>query len=94
LHRAIESSNWGGERDNVREFAQAPGDGWRSERDMTTDLPLRGVPAVVTGASRGIGSLIAARLAATGAPVAVVYRSDDAAAAEWSRRSTPKGGTL
>ncbi|NEB79764.1 SDR family NAD(P)-dependent oxidoreductase, partial [Streptomyces sp. SID14478] len=36
--------------------------------------------ALVTGASRGLGAVIARRLAAAGHPVAVVYRSDAAAA--------------
>jgi 3-oxoacyl-[acyl-carrier protein] reductase len=43
---------------------------------------LSGVPAVVTGASRGIGAAVATTLAELGAPVAVVYRSDDESAAK------------
>jgi 3-oxoacyl-[acyl-carrier protein] reductase len=41
---------------------------------------LAGVPAVVTGGSRGIGAAVSRTLAALGAPVAVVYRSDAEAA--------------
>ncbi|MEW6470806.1 MAG: 3-oxoacyl-ACP reductase family protein [Actinomycetota bacterium] len=41
---------------------------------------LAGIPAVVTGASRGIGAAVARTLAALGAPVAVAYRSEEEAA--------------
>ena len=44
------------------------------------DLGLRGVPALVTGASRGLGRAIALALAAEGARVAVDYRGDAAPA--------------
>jgi 3-oxoacyl-[acyl-carrier protein] reductase len=43
---------------------------------------LAGIPAVVTGASRGIGAAVATTLARLGAPVAVVYRTDDQSAAK------------
>jgi len=43
---------------------------------------LAGIPAVVTGGSRGIGAAVAATLARLGAPVAVVYHSDDESAAK------------
>jgi 3-oxoacyl-[acyl-carrier protein] reductase len=43
---------------------------------------LAGIPAVVTGASRGIGTAVAQTLAGLGAAVAVVYRSDEEAAAK------------
>eukprot|EP01051_Picozoa_sp_SAG22_P025411 SAG22_NODE_7514_length_732_cov_1.462875_1_plen_82_part_01 len=45
-------------------------------------LPLSGQIALVTGGGRGIGRAISAVLAARGAKVAVVYRSDAAAAEE------------
>jgi 3-oxoacyl-[acyl-carrier protein] reductase len=40
------------------------------------DLGLRGTPALVTGASRGLGRAIALALAAEGAKVAIGYRSE------------------
>ena len=48
---------------------------------MSTFDP-RGVRALVTGGSRGIGAAIARRLAAVGHPVIVNYRSGEEAAAE------------
>lgn len=43
---------------------------------------LAGIPAVVTGGSRGIGAAVARTLAALGAAVAVTYRSDEESAAK------------
>lgn len=43
---------------------------------------LKGKVAVITGGSRGIGKAAAQKLASLGADIAVVYRSEDAAAAE------------
>lgn len=43
---------------------------------------LKGKVAVITGGSRGIGKATAQKLASLGADIAVVYRSEDAAAAE------------
>ena len=46
----------------------------------------------MTGASRGIGAAIAARLAAAGAPVALVYRSDEDAAVKVAKDIQASGG--
>ena len=43
-------------------------------------IDLSGQVALVTGSSRGIGAVIAARLAAAGASVGINYRSNAAAA--------------
>lgn len=43
---------------------------------------LKGKVAVITGGSRGIGKATAQKLASLGADIAVVYRSEDAAAAQ------------
>ena len=43
---------------------------------------LKGKVAVITGGSRGIGKATAQKLASLGADIAVVYRSEDAAAAD------------
>jgi 3-oxoacyl-[acyl-carrier protein] reductase len=48
--------------------------------------------ALVTGGSRGIGAATCARLAADGWPVAVVYRSDEAAATAVVDEITDAGG--
>jgi NAD(P)-dependent dehydrogenase (short-subunit alcohol dehydrogenase family) len=45
---------------------------------MTGTLPLQGKVAIVTGAARGIGSVVCAYLAQDGAHLALVGRSDDA----------------
>ena len=46
-------------------------------------MKLKGKVAIVTGGSQGIGEAIAVRYGAEGARVAVVYHSNDAAAAPW-----------
>jgi 3-oxoacyl-[acyl-carrier protein] reductase len=54
-------------------------------------IPTR--PALVTGASRGLGAAIAGRLAADGLPVAVNYRSDADGAQRVVRQIRDAGGT-
>lgn len=49
---------------------------------MSTDQPLAGKTAIVTGGSRGIGRAIAERLGADGAGVVVGYRTEETAAEE------------
>lgn len=43
----------------------------------TTTAPLAGRPALITGAGRGIGRVIALRLAAAGAPVCLTARTEE-----------------
>ncbi|MGZ3329844.1 MAG: 3-oxoacyl-ACP reductase family protein [Xanthobacteraceae bacterium] len=51
-----------------------------------------GTVALVTGASRGIGSAVAEDLASEGATVVVNYRSDQTGAKETAERITARGG--
>lgn len=58
----------------------------------STQLPLAGRGALVTGGSRGIGRAVAARLAADGAAVAVTYATQRAAADSLVAEITAHGG--
>lgn len=58
---------------------------------MSHSLELSGKTAIVTGASRGIGSAIASRFAAAGASIVVHYRTSEGEARELAARLVEKG---
>lgn len=58
---------------------------------MTTYLPLQGQVALVTGASRGIGTGIARKLASQGAAIAFTYKSSEQAALELQKELQSMG---
>ncbi len=60
--------------------------------DQNTRAPLNGKTALITGASRGLGKVIALRLAADGAQVVVNYRSGEAEAREVVHEVEAAGG--
>ena len=55
-------------------------------KNSKENLPLHGLKALVTGASRGIGKEIALALAEAGASVAINYRSSEEGAAEVAKK--------
>jgi 3-oxoacyl-[acyl-carrier protein] reductase len=59
---------------------------------MSSELPLSGRTALITGASRGIGSASARALAAMGATIIATYQRDRAAAEELSARIQAEHG--
>ncbi|MGE0486345.1 MAG: glucose 1-dehydrogenase [Gammaproteobacteria bacterium] len=59
---------------------------------VDTAIPLAGKVALVTGASRGIGRAIAARLARSGAAVVINFARDERSAARLAEDITTAGG--
>ena len=65
----------------------------QNENNTNSYLPLRGLKALVTGASRGIGKEIAIALAQAGASVAINYRSSEEGASKVAEKIESLGAS-
>lgn len=90
--RCCESYNYRGGL-NVSEDKKANNIQSQNENNPHSQLPLRGVKALVTGASRGIGKEIAIALAKAGASVAINYRSSEEGASKVAEKIESLGAS-